>query len=218
MTVNRVAIGLAALAATSAAMAGCSSSSSGGGPATVGPSVKGSTTASSSKVPGCDPSTMKTLHPGVLTLAADKPVYPPWYINNDPTNGKGFEDAVSYAIAKELGYSKSAVSWTRITFDQAITPAPKNFDFDLDEFSITAAREKAVDFSAPYYNVSQSVVALKGSKAASVTTLAGLKSLKLGAQIGTTSELAISDEPRDLQHQRVSGAGVEERPDRRAGR
>jgi polar amino acid transport system substrate-binding protein len=187
---NRVAMGLAALATTSVAVAGCGSSSSGAGTPTA-PSAGGQV---SSKIPGCSPSTMQTRTSGALTFGADKPVFEPWYFNNDPTNGKGFEDAVSYAIAKELGFVDSQVKWTRITFNQAITPAPKDFDLDLDEFSITAARQKAVDFSAPYYNVVQAVVALKGSKAAAVTTLSGLQTLHLGAQIGTTSATAISDQ------------------------
>jgi polar amino acid transport system substrate-binding protein len=201
--VNRVALGLAALAATSIAVAGCGSSSSGGGdnPTVSAGDGGGSTTAaaSTSKIPGCSPATIKTKHANTLTFGADKPVYEPWYVNNDPTNGKGFEDAVSYAIAKELGYTKSQVAWTRITFNQAISPAPKPFDLDLDEFSITPTRQQHFDFSSPYYNVTQTVVALKGSKAAGVTTLAGLKNLKLGAEIGTTSADAIANDIKPTQ-------------------
>jgi polar amino acid transport system substrate-binding protein len=188
--VKRVAIVLAAVATATTGVAACGSSSSGGSGATTTPTT---TTSTTSLIAGCNPSTMHTLKSGVLTLGADKPVYPPWYSNNDPTNGKGYEDAVAYAIAKELGYGPSQVKWTRITFDQAITPAPKNFDYDLDEFSITPEREKVVDFSAPYYNVAQAVVAMKGTKAASVTTLQGLRALKLAAQIGSTSEIAINN-------------------------
>jgi polar amino acid transport system substrate-binding protein len=129
----------------------------------------------------------------VLTIGADKPVYPPWFVGNDPTNGKGFEGAVDFAIAKELGYTPSQIKVNRVTFNQAIGPASRNFDFDLDEFSITATREKAVDFSAPYYNVNEAIVAMKGTKGAAVTTLAGLKALKLGAQIGTTNETTITN-------------------------
>jgi polar amino acid transport system substrate-binding protein len=188
---------LAALAATSIGIAGCGSSSSGSGPTTGSQSSAAASASASSApaalIPGCTPSTMKTVKSGVLTIGADKPVYPPWFVGNDPTNGKGFEGAVDFAIAKELGYSPSQIAVNRVTFDQAITPAPKNFDFDLDEFSITAAREKAVDFSAPYYTVNEAVVAMKGSKGAAVTTLAGLKTIKLGAQIGTTNETTISD-------------------------
>lgn len=184
--VNRVALGLAALAATSAAVAGCGSSSSGGSPPQ-------SPAAPAALIPGCSPSTLHTVKSGVLTIGADKPVYPPWFLGNNPTSGKGFEGAVDFAIAKELGYTPAQIKVNRVTFNQAIGPAARNFDFDLDEFSITAAREKAVDFSAPYYDVNEAVVAMKGSKGAAVTTLAGLKTLKLGAQIGTTNETTISD-------------------------
>ncbi|HWB65551.1 MAG TPA: transporter substrate-binding domain-containing protein [Mycobacteriales bacterium] len=173
--------------AAAVALAGCGSGSSGGNTASVN---SGGTT---SQIAGCEPSTLHTLKSGVITIGADQPVYEPWYVNNDPTNGKGFEGAVSFAIAKELGYAPSQIKVSRVTFDAAITPGPKSFDYDLDEFSITKAREKAVDFSAPYYDVTQAVVALKGTKAAGVTTLAGLKSLKLAAQLGSTSATAISD-------------------------
>jgi polar amino acid transport system substrate-binding protein len=188
--VKRVATVLAAVATATVGVAACGSSSSGGSGTTPTPTHTAATT---SLIAGCNPGTMHTHKAGVLTLGADKPVYPPWYSNNDPTNGKGYEDAVAYAIAKELGYSPAQVNWTRITFDQAITPAPKSFDYDLDEFSITPDRKKAVDFSAPYYNVAQAIVAMKGSKGAAVTTLDGLRGLKLAAQIGSTSEIAIND-------------------------
>jgi polar amino acid transport system substrate-binding protein len=131
---------------------------------------------------------------GNLTIGVDSPVYPPWFNHNKtPFDGNGFESAVDLAIAKELGYTPSDTKAKRIPFTQAIGPGSRDFDFDLDEFSITAAREKAVDFSAPYYDVAEAVVAMKGSKAASVTTFAGLKSLKLGAQLGTTDADAINN-------------------------
>jgi polar amino acid transport system substrate-binding protein len=191
--VNRVVILVAAVAAASAGIAGCGSSSSGGTPPATTTSPTNSAAAAAALIPGCTPSTLKTVTPGTLTIGADKPVYPPWFINNDPTNGKGFEGAVDLAIAHELGYTPSQIKINRVTFDQAITPTPKNFDYDLDEFSITPAREKAVDFSAPYYDVNEGIIAMKGSKGAAVTTLAGLKTLKLGAQIGTTNETTIAN-------------------------
>jgi polar amino acid transport system substrate-binding protein len=189
--VNRVALGLAALAATTIAVAGCGSSSSGGNAASVGPS-SGQTAAAA--IAGCTPSTMHTLKSGTLTIGVDQPVYAPWFKGNNPSNGKGFEGAVNFAVAKELGYTPSQIAFHHITFDQAISPGPKSFDFDLDEFSITAKRATVVDFSAPYYDVTQAVVATKGSKAAGVTSIAGLQSLKLGAQLGSTSYTAITDQ------------------------
>jgi polar amino acid transport system substrate-binding protein len=135
---------------------------------------------------------MKTKTAGTLTIGLDQPVFPPWFASNKtPLNGKGFESAIDVAIAKQLGYTPAQTQVARVTFDQAIQQ-PYRFDLDLDEFSITKAREKVVDFSAPYYNVSQAVVTVKGSKAAGVTTLAGLKSLKLGVQVGTTAYTAVT--------------------------
>jgi polar amino acid transport system substrate-binding protein len=182
---------LAALAAASIALAGCGSSSSGGTSLTTGNPTG---TAQTSAIPGCSPSTLQTVSSGNITIGVDQPVYPPWFNdNNSPIDGNGFESAVDLKIAQELGYLPSQIKVKRITFTQAIGPAARDFDFDLDEFTISAGREKAVDFSTPYYNVAEAIVAMKGSKAASVTTFAGLKSLKLGAQSGSTDQQTISD-------------------------
>ncbi len=140
---------------------------------------------------GCAPGALATLKSGTLTFGTDQPVYPPWFVDDDPTSGKGFESAVAYAIADKLGYPKDKVAWVRVPFNAAIQPGPKTYDVDLNEFSITDERKQAVDFSAPYYDVKQAVVTVGTSKAAGVTTLAGLKDLKLGAQVGTTSYDAI---------------------------
>jgi polar amino acid transport system substrate-binding protein len=193
--VNRVALGLAALAATSVVVAGCGSSSSGGTP------TAGQTTATNTvgAIAGCTPDVMDTLKSGTLTIGVDQPVYPPWFQNNNPKNGKGFEGAIDAAIADKLGYTADQIAYSHITFDQAISPGPKNFDFDLDEFSITPKRQQVVDFSSPYYDVTQSVVTVAGSKADGVTSLAGLKGLKLGAQVGTTSYSAITDQIQPSQ-------------------
>lgn len=183
---KRAATAVVMLATTATVMTGCGSSSSGSAGAAAG------THPTSSTAGACTPSTMKTKTAGTLTIGVDQPVYPPWFASNKaPLDGRGFESAVDVAIAKQLGYSPSHVTISRVTFDQAIQQ-PYHFDFDLDEFSITAAREKVVDFSAPYYNVSQAVVTVAGSKAAAVTTLAGLKSLKLGVQLGTTAYTAVT--------------------------
>jgi polar amino acid transport system substrate-binding protein len=140
---------------------------------------------------GCAPGGLATLKAGTLTFGTDQPVYPPWFVDDDPTSGKGFEGAVAYAIADKLGYAKDKVAWVRVPFNAAIQPGPKTYDVDLNEFSITDERKQAVDFSAPYYDVKQAVITVGTSKAAGVTTLAGLKDLKLGAQVGTTSYDAI---------------------------
>jgi polar amino acid transport system substrate-binding protein len=142
----------------------------------------------------CSPSSLKTVKSGQLTLGADDPLYEPWYAGNDPTNGKGFEDAVAYAIAKELGYSTSQVHWTRVTFDAAIQPGPKSFDYDLDEFTITAVRAKSVDFSTAYYDDREAIVVMAGTSATKAHTLAQVRKLTLGAQLGSTDYTAIVDQ------------------------
>lgn len=137
--------------------------------------------------PTCEKASLPTLTAGKYTFATDEPVYQPWYLDNDPSNGKGFEAAVAYAVAEYLGYGHSEVVWNRVPFNAAIQPGEKNFDANLTEFSITEERRQAVDFSAPYYDVAQAAVTLNSSPAAKVTTLAGLREMKLGAQVGTTS-------------------------------
>jgi polar amino acid transport system substrate-binding protein len=142
---------------------------------------------------GCTKADLKTKTPGKLTVATDDPAYAPWFDANMPASGKGFESAMAYEVAEQLGYARIDVQWVRVKFDNAIAPGPKEFDFDINQFSITDARKQAVDFSAPYYLVRQAVVAPKGSKIAGKSTLADLKNAKLGAQVGTTSYQAITD-------------------------
>lgn len=146
----------------------------------------------SGSTPSCTPAQLKTKTPGTFTFGTDTPVYEPWFVDNKPTNGKGFESAVAYAVATKLGYTQDKVAWVRVGFNEAIAPGPKTFDADLNEFSITAKRKKAVDFSSAYYDVTQAVVALKGTKAAAAKSVADLRGLRLGAQVGTTSYDAIT--------------------------
>ncbi|MET7880309.1 transporter substrate-binding domain-containing protein [Micromonospora sp. DT68] len=141
----------------------------------------------------CTKDSLPTRTPGKLTIATDQPAYEPWFRQDKPDNGEGFEAAVAYAVAEKLGYSRADVTWTRVKFDTAIAPGPKSFDFDINQFSITEERKQAVDFSAPYYLVRQTVIALKSSKIAGKTSLADLRDARLGAQVGTTSYQAITD-------------------------
>ena len=130
---------------------------------------------------------------GMLMIGTDSPAYDPWFSNDDPTNGKGYESAVAYAVAEQLGFGADAVSWTVVPFNTSYKPGPKDFDFDINQISITPARAEVVDFSDGYYQASQAVIALEDSPAASATSLADLADLKLGAQTGTTSLTAIRD-------------------------
>ncbi len=150
----------------------------------------------SSESTTCSPESLATVEAGVLTIATGEPAYEPWVLNDAPESGEGFEAAVAYAVAEQLGYDKSAVKWIRTTFDGAIAPGPKNFDFNIQQYSITEERAKVVDFSSAYYKSNQSIVSFKGSKIEGVTSIADLKAKnpKLGAAVASTSLDAIENQ------------------------
>jgi len=133
----------------------------------------------------------KTLADGTLTIATDSPAYDPWFSNNDPSNGKGYESAVAYAVAKQLDLP---VTWVKEPFNKSFAPGDKDFDFDINQISITPARAKVVTFSDGYYTAAQALIALKDSPVAKATSVEDLKEYKLGAQTGTTSLTAIRED------------------------
>jgi polar amino acid transport system substrate-binding protein len=211
--VTRTGTSIAALAAALALLlSGCSSGSSGSGGASASSGAGGATVVanpSASSGPAspqptgatgssgnqdCSPGRLRTQKAGTLTVATDSPAFAPWFVDDKPSNGKGFESAVAYAVAKQLGYPPAKVSWTVASFTSVIAPTPKKFDFDINEVSITAKRAQVVDFSSGYYDVAQAIVALKGSRIASAKSIADLHGAKLGAQQGTTSFDAIADQ------------------------
>ncbi|TQJ87338.1 amino acid ABC transporter substrate-binding protein (PAAT family) [Streptomyces sp. SLBN-31] len=167
------------------------------------PEDKASDNASGSTGSTCAKGKLATKTSGRLTIATDEPAYEPWFKDDKPANGKGFESAVAYAVAQQLGYARSAVVWQSVPFNKAFAPGEKTFDFDINQVSVSAERKKAVDFSSGYYDVRQAVIALKGSKAAKATGIADLKGLKLGAQVGTTSLNYISDVVKPSQQAAV---------------
>lgn len=124
---------------------------------------------------------------GKLTIGTGEPAYYPWVLDDAPESGEGFEAAVAYAVAEELGFAPEDVVWVRTTFDEAIAPGPKNFDFNLQQFSITEERKANVDFSSPYYETTQAVITVEGSPAAGASSVEDLKGLLVGAATGTTS-------------------------------
>lgn len=135
--------------------------------------------------------TGKTMGDGVLTIATGNPAYYPWVIDDAPESGKGFEAAVAYAVAERMGFGKDAVKWVRTSFDEAIQPGEKNFDFNMQQYSITEEREKVVDFSKPYYSAAMAVLVRKPTIEAGVKpTLEDLKKLKWGA-VATTTALPV---------------------------
>jgi polar amino acid transport system substrate-binding protein len=151
----------------------------------------------------CAKDQLELNNPGQLTVGTDKPAFPPYFVNDDPTNGKGFESAVAYAVATELGFSKDEVEWTVVPFNASYAPGPKDFDFDINQISITPQREKAVDFSIPYYTAPQAVVAPKNSEFANVETFADLQGATIGVQIGTTSLDAVREVVQPEQEPKV---------------
>ncbi|CAM3711402.1 ABC transporter substrate-binding protein [Nocardioides zeicaulis] len=161
--------------------------------------ASGSSSSASASADECTPDALDTVTAGTLTIATDDPAYQPWFVDNDPTNGEGYESAVAYAIAEQLGYTQDQVTWVTVPFNKVVQPGPKDFDLDLNQVSITEARRKAVDFSSGYYDVVQTVVTNKGSALDGATTLADLADAKLGAQVGTTSYDAITDQIQPSQ-------------------
>ncbi|HWB23513.1 MAG TPA: ABC transporter substrate-binding protein [Gaiellaceae bacterium] len=157
----------------------------------------GTTARTAAPSASCVKASLTLVKPGTLTIGTDNPAYPPWYGGgttkgskwqlNDPSNGKGFEPAVAYAVASKLGFTKSEVNWVYVPFNNSFAPGKKKFDFDINQISYTAARAKVVTFSSSYYDVDQALVVLKGTPISHVRSLAGLRGFKLAAELGTTS-------------------------------
>jgi polar amino acid transport system substrate-binding protein len=156
----------------------------------------GAAPAAKTAIPGCAPDSLTLVEDGVLTIGTDNPAFPPWYGGaektkpwkvSDPYSGKGYESAVAYAIASQLGFPKAKVKWTVVPFNNSFRPGKKPFDFDINQISFSPERARAVDFSMSYYFVNQAVVGRKGTPIAKAKSIAALKPYKLGAQVGTTS-------------------------------
>ncbi len=184
------------LAAASLLLAACGQESTPSAASTAA----ASTAASAAATDECSPANLTTVTGGQLTIGTDSPAYPPYFVtddatkeNGDPASGQGFESAVAYAVAEGLGFTADQVKWEVVPFNSSYAPGEKNFDFDINQISITPDRQKVVDFSDGYYTVNQAVVALADSPIAGATTLAELQKANLGAQVGTTSAAFIDD-------------------------
>ena len=193
---RRIAV-TAAVAVLGAGLAACGSSGSG--------AASGSASSSAVSTISCSYSgVQKYLYSkGVLTVGTDKPAYPPWFSGNDPSNGKGYESAVAYAVAAQMGFKKSQVNWIYEPFNNSYAPGPKKFDFDINEISVTPQRATAVSFSTSYYNVQQSLVALKGTTIVTKHSPADLKNYVFGDQVGTTSLAFINSQIQPVHPPRV---------------
>lgn len=196
-----------ALLAIASVIAACTSpgaSTAPSSPASAAPSVEPSVAASPS-ADACAKESLAVVTPGKLTLGTDNPAYPPYFAENedgsktdpwelgDPTNGKGFESAVGYAIAEQLGFTAEDVVWTVVPFANSFAPGPKDFDLDLNQVSFKSERAETADLSDGYYFGNQSLVVLDSSPLASATSVAALKDYVFGAQVGTTSYDAIAE-------------------------
>jgi polar amino acid transport system substrate-binding protein len=161
----------------------------------------------------CAPESLQLMSDGMLTVGTDNPAFPPWFEGgtpegseweiNDPSTGEGFESAVAYAVAEKLGFAEDDVQWIVVPFNNSFRPGPKDFDFDINQISVTDERDMAVDFSDSYYDVNQALVGLNGTPIADATSLADLKDAQLGAQVGTTSLAYIEDEIQPDKEPRV---------------
>lgn len=151
-------------------------------------------TTTASTAASCDAADLQTFKDGVLTVGTDSPAYPPYFEDDDPTNGKGFEGALAYAIADQLGFNKSEVEWTVVPFNVSFAPGEKKFDFDLNQISITPKRAENVDFSRPYYTASQGVLVPAGSDLDGISSLDQLKDATIGVQINTTAFDAVEEQ------------------------
>jgi polar amino acid transport system substrate-binding protein len=186
--VNRSARAAGLLAATALVLTGC-----GGGDEEDTATPAAGEPSAAAAGGECSPDSLETLEEGTLTIGTDSPAFEPWFTDDDPTNGQGFESAVAYAVAEELGYAEGDVTWTVAAFNSIISPAKKPFDIALNQVSITDERKSAVDFTSGYYTAAQTVITVAGSPIDGATTLADLKEAKLGAQVGTTSLEAIEE-------------------------
>lgn len=205
MRLRRTALAVPALLSVLAASA-CAPAEDSSAPDTASDPTTGSTDGETSSpdgeapaADGCETDSLPVKTAGQLTVGTDSPAYEPWFSDNDPTNGKGYESAVTYAVAEQLGFSADQVEWVKVPFNKSYSPGEKDFDFDINQISITPERAEVVDFSDGYYSAAQAVITVDDSPAADATSLEDLKSLKLGAQTGTTSLTAIRDiiQPED---------------------
>lgn len=155
--------------------------------AACGGSDSASDTTAAAGGSGNECTTGKTLAEGTLTIGTGNPAFSPWVENDAPESGEGFEAAVAYAVATTMGFDNANVAWVRTSFDEAIQPGAKNFDFNLQQYSITEERKQTVSFSDPYYSTNQAIVGYADSPAVGATTVEALKELKFGVQSGTTS-------------------------------
>lgn len=182
---------IAGLAVATLGIAACGSDSKSATTAATTGDTTAATTAAATDPAAC--AAGKTLADGKLTIATGEPAFSPWVENDDPASGKGYEAAVALAVADKMGFTGTAVTWIRTSFDEAIQPGTKNFDFNLQQYSITPEREANITFSDPYYTATQALVTFADDPLAKATSISDLADAKLGAAAGTTSLATIEN-------------------------
>src|SRR5579872_568507 len=199
------AVAALTLMAASAGLAGCASSTSSSTSSASSSAGTGASTSTGASAAACTFAGVQgeLYTKGVLTVATDQPADPPWFENNKPSNGQGYESAVAYAVAAQLGFKASQVKWAYEPFDSSYAPGLKKFDFDINEISYSAARAQVVTFSDSYYDVQQALVALKSSPIVTKHTPADLKTYVFGDQVGTTSLAFINSKIQPTQTPKV---------------
>lgn len=193
MRLRRTTLAVPAALLTVIAASACAPAEDSSAPETASDPAGSPSDGGSEAADACATDSLPVKTAGQLTVGTDSPAYEPWFSDNDPTNGKGFESAVAYAVAEQLGFTADQVAWVKVPFNKSYAPGEKDFDFDINQISITPERAEVVDFSDGYYSAAQAVITVDDSPAADATSLEDLKSLKLGAQTGTTSLTAIRD-------------------------
>jgi polar amino acid transport system substrate-binding protein len=196
----RKALALLLLVGLLGLVSACGGDEDDGEPEAAAP-TEATDTGAGEETDACATDQLTLVSEGQLTIGTDNPAFPPWFQDAegapwDPTSEPtqmGYEAAVAYAVAEELGFSDDQVQWVVVPFANSFRPGPKDFDFDINQISYVPARDEAVDFSDSYYDVEQAVVVLKNSEFANATSLADLAGAKLGVQVGTTSFDAIEN-------------------------
>ena len=204
---------LALVLALSLVAAGCGSDDDDGGAAATDAVTTDAGATTAAAADDCSTESLELVEDGRLTIGTDNPAFPPWFEGgtpagseweiNDPSTGEGFESAVAYAVAEELGFSEDEVDWVVVPFNNSFRPGDKDFDFDINQISVTDERDRAVDFSDSYYEVNQALVAIEGTPITNASSVAELAEYQLGAQVGTTSLTYIDENIEPEQEPRV---------------
>ncbi|MGH3145545.1 MAG: ABC transporter substrate-binding protein [Rubrobacter sp.] len=170
-------------------VAGCGGSSAGGGSSGSGGSSDQS----------CDLENPPLFEDGALTVATDKPAYPPWF-KGDPQDYSGYEGDVAAEVAQRMDLP---IKWVVEPFNKSYAPGAKDYDFDINQITITKERERAVDFSEGYFDNAQGVLVLEDSPVADARSISDLEDARLGAQVGTTSLDFINETVKPAQEPKV---------------